>query len=86
MKLNCCLSCLLAKRSLICVNASPELATTLGLLAKQYLLEGIEKTTGQRLDPSLPVLGFARRMTAYKRPDLLFSQLDRCTATNRKSG
>ncbi len=26
---------------------------------------------------TLPILGFARRMTAYKRPDLLFSDLDR---------
>ena len=34
----------------------------------------------RRLDaalPDLPLLGFARRMTGYKRPDLLFSDLDR---------
>lgn len=45
--------------------------------AKQRLLERIGQTTGQVLDPLLPVLGFARRMTAYKRPDLIFFDLER---------
>ncbi|MCW8196758.1 alpha-glucan family phosphorylase [Proteobacteria bacterium 005FR1] len=53
-------------------------------LAKQHLLEGIEKITGQRFDPTLPVLGFARRMTAYKRPDLLFSDIDRLAQLARE--
>ena len=33
--------------------------------------------TGIALHPKIPILGFARRMTAYKRPDLLFSDLER---------
>jgi starch phosphorylase len=45
--------------------------------AKAALLEEIAARTGQRLDPALPVFGFARRMTGYKRPDLLFSDLER---------
>ena len=35
---------------------------------------------GIRLDADLPIIGFARRMTAYKRPDLLFSDLQRLKA------
>ena len=32
---------------------------------------------GSRCDPELPLLGFARRMTGYKRPELLFTDLER---------
>lgn len=32
------------------------------------------------LAPDRPILGFARRMTAYKRPDMLFTDLDRLRA------
>lgn len=45
--------------------------------AKQELLAEVERRTGQRLAPGVMTLGFARRATAYKRPDLLFSDLDR---------
>ena len=45
--------------------------------AKRRLIDKVEARCGVRLDPELPVLGFARRMTAYKRPDLLFTDLDR---------
>ena len=45
-------------------------------LAKQQLIERVKTCCGVSLDPQVPVLGFARRMTAYKRPDLLFTDLD----------
>jgi starch phosphorylase len=45
--------------------------------AKADLIALVKRLTGVTLDPSLPVIGFARRMTAYKRPDLLFSDLNR---------
>jgi glycogen phosphorylase len=45
--------------------------------AKADLIETIRGRTGSALDPDLPIFGFARRMTGYKRPDLLFSDLDR---------
>jgi starch phosphorylase len=45
--------------------------------AKQALIEKVRALTGVVLHPKIPILGFARRMTAYKRPDLLFSDLDR---------
>ncbi|MGD2056927.1 MAG: alpha-glucan family phosphorylase [Gammaproteobacteria bacterium] len=45
--------------------------------ARQLLLQQVEARTGVKLDARYPLLGFARRMTAYKRPDLLFSDLPR---------
>ncbi|NNM81574.1 MAG: alpha-glucan family phosphorylase [Burkholderiales bacterium] len=45
--------------------------------AKAALLEKVEALSGIRFDPDIPVFGFARRMTEYKRPDLLFSDLER---------
>ncbi len=45
--------------------------------AKQQLIERVQTLTGVTLKPEIPLLGFARRMTAYKRPDLLFTDLGR---------
>ena len=44
---------------------------------KQQLVEKVSMLTSVQLDPEKFTLGFARRMTAYKRPDLLFSDLSR---------
>ncbi len=51
--------------------------------AKQQLIEKVQVLTGVVLNPQIPVIGFARRMTAYKRPDLLFSDLERLKAIAR---
>ena len=48
--------------------------------AKQRLLDRVKAASGRELDPALPIFGFARRMTAYKRPDLIFSDLERLRA------
>jgi len=48
--------------------------------AKQVLFDRIKALTGASLDLQQPILGFARRMTAYKRPDLLFSDMQRLQA------
>ena len=45
--------------------------------AKRELLGRVEEICGIRLDPGLPLLGFARRMTSYKRPELLFVDPER---------
>jgi glycogen phosphorylase len=45
--------------------------------AKQELIEKIRMQTGRTFDPALPIIGFARRITAYKRPYLLFSSPER---------
>ncbi|MCO6414524.1 MAG: alpha-glucan family phosphorylase [Thiogranum sp.] len=47
------------------------------LQAKQALVEQVQALTGVNLDPALCTFGFARRMTAYKRPDLLFTDIRR---------
>ncbi len=48
--------------------------------AKLALIERVRARTGVVLHPKAAILGFARRMTAYKRPDLLFSGLERLKA------
>jgi starch phosphorylase len=45
--------------------------------AKRDLLELIQYRSGVRFDEGALTIGFARRATAYKRADLLFSDLDR---------
>lgn len=45
--------------------------------AKRSMLEEVERRTQARLDPNAFTIGFARRATAYKRPDLLFQDPDR---------
>ena len=45
--------------------------------AKLELLATVKRKAGCELDPTRPLIGFARRMTGYKRPDLLFGDLDR---------
>jgi len=52
--------------------------------AKIELLDRITSLTGNPFDLQQPILGFARRMTAYKRPDLLFSDLERLQTIARK--
>ena len=52
--------------------------------AKRDLLAQVKQAAGIELSPELPVIGFARRMTQYKRPDLLFSDIDRIMAIARK--
>lgn len=45
--------------------------------AKRLLIEHVRRECGIELDPALPLIGFARRMTEYKRPELLFHDTDR---------
>ncbi len=54
------------------------------LRAKSHLIETVRGLGGVTFDPTLPILGFARRMTAYKRPDLLFSDLERLKSIARR--
>jgi starch phosphorylase len=52
--------------------------------ARACLIERVRAGTGVALQPALPILGYARRMTAYKRPDLLFSDVERLRAIARR--
>lgn len=48
--------------------------------ARADLVAEVRERTGVALQPDLPVIAFARRMTGYKRPDLIFADLDRLRA------
>lgn len=52
--------------------------------AKRELIAHIENTVGVKMTQDAPLICFARRMTGYKRPDLLFSDLDRLRAINKR--
>jgi starch phosphorylase len=52
--------------------------------AKRDLIEHVRVVSGAKLDPEVMTIGFARRMTSYKRPLLLFENFDRLRAIARK--
>lgn len=52
--------------------------------AKRDLIATIQRTAGIAMNPDVPLFGFARRMTGYKRPDLLFSDLERLQAIHAR--
>ncbi|MEE4330675.1 MAG: alpha-glucan family phosphorylase [Wenzhouxiangella sp.] len=52
--------------------------------ARKDLMRMVTETTGVKLDPDRPIIGFARRMTSYKRPELLFTDLERLRAINQR--
>jgi starch phosphorylase len=54
--------------------------------AKRELLELVKQRTGVAMDEDVLTIGFARRATAYKRADLLFSDLDRLRQMTREVG
>ncbi len=45
--------------------------------AKRELLEYVKETTGIELGPDILTIGFARRATAYKRADLIFTDIQK---------
>jgi starch phosphorylase len=51
--------------------------------AKAELLDAIRASSGVEMRPDVPLLAFSRRMTGYKRPDLIFSDVERLRAVNR---
>ncbi|MDE2138693.1 MAG: alpha-glucan family phosphorylase, partial [Gammaproteobacteria bacterium] len=53
--------------------------------AKRALIERVRSLTGVALGIEVPIIGFARRMTAYKRPELLFADSARLAAIAGRS-
>lgn len=45
--------------------------------AKKVLIDFVKAGTGISMNPEIFTLGFARRATAYKRPDLLYTDIER---------
>lgn len=73
----------------------PELLVRVGIIpdelmveahaaAKKDLIDFVNRSTGAEMDPEVLTLGFARRATEYKRPTLLFSDLDRLRRINSR--
>jgi starch phosphorylase len=54
--------------------------------AKRILLAEVERQSGVRLPEQPLTIGFARRATTYKRPDLLFSDLERLKGVAQRMG
>lgn len=54
--------------------------------AKSTLIDLANSQKNAGLDQNVLTLGFARRMTAYKRADLIFADLDRLRAVAKKAG
>jgi starch phosphorylase len=52
--------------------------------AKKALLSHVEKSCGVKMDIEAFTIGFARRAAAYKRADLLFSDMDKLREISRK--
>jgi len=52
--------------------------------AKRDLIARVEELTATELRPDLPVIGFARRMTPYKRAGLLFEDIERLAEIARR--
>jgi starch phosphorylase len=55
-------------------------------LAKASLLRRINETEGQEMDVDTLTIGFARRVTAYKRADLLFTDIERLKKISAEGG
>ena len=53
---------------------------------KRKLLQYVNRETNAGMDEDVLTIGFARRMTAYKRPDLLFRDIDRLKQIASKHG
>jgi len=45
--------------------------------AKALLFQYIEESTGEKFDPNVLTIGFARRAATYKRGDMIFSDIER---------
>ena len=54
--------------------------------ARQNLFDEVTRRTRARLDPGVFTIGFARRATSYKRPDLLFQDLSELRRIAREVG
>jgi starch phosphorylase len=75
-------SCALQQASRISLEAIQEAHQ----VSKSQLLEEVGRRTGLALDPQVMTIGFARRAAAYKRADLLFSDIERVKRITREIG
>ena len=65
-------------------QVSPEALWGAHQQAKRELIALIGDKAGVKMSADVPLICFARRMTGYKRPDLLFTDLDRLRAIAKR--
>ena len=65
---------------------APEQIAATHRLGKHRLLREVERRTGERLNPEVLTLGFARRVATYKRASLLFHDLERLSDIAERTG
>ena len=54
--------------------------------SKRRLLTEVQRRTDVALDPDVMTIGFARRATAYKRPDMIFADVERLRTISKEVG
>lgn len=68
------------------LSIPPEHIRSAHLEAKRLLIDHVNQQTNLGMDFDVLTLGFARRMTSYKRPDLLFADIERLRGICKKAG
>lgn len=68
------------------LGIQPEKVWHAHMRAKRALLDRVHAATGLEMDPDVLTLGFARRVTAYKRTDMLLSDPERLARIAREVG
>ncbi len=54
------------------------------MTAKRELVDFVHKKTGVFMNADKPIIGYARRMTSYKRPELLFTDIEALRRINAR--
>ncbi len=68
------------------LGIAPEQVWGAHVAAKRALMDHVHSATGVEMDPDVLTLGFARRVTAYKRTDLLLSDPERLARISKQVG
>jgi starch phosphorylase len=68
------------------LGIAPERVWAAHVETKRALMDRVFRDVGVEMDPDVLTLGFARRVTAYKRTDLLLSEPERLASIARKIG
>lgn len=68
------------------LGMAPERVWGAHLECKRALVDRVRKESGVEMDPEALTLGFARRVTAYKRTDLLLSDPERLARISKEIG
>lgn len=68
------------------LGIAPEKVWAAHVATKRALMDNVHAATGVEMDPEVLTLGFARRVTAYKRTDLLLSDPERLARISKNVG